>query len=641
MPHRFANPVRIGAFAILAAAFAAPSALAVERGPCAEGLCWAIENRFRLFAAAEDFARHEQAWAATAADGHSVLAMERWLNGRPSSPAAGWAAVAVDRLCFDEKHNIARAFCTRDGVRENYVNPQDFAVRLDADPALASPLHTCAWTASRPLAGADGKIVASLSGCANVRARLKRGTTTLTLRLRAPDGTSVQHSRTLAPRAILVAGLGDSFTSGDGNPDQPVKLKGAGDLGMCYRRALNGASFFLPTRADSQLNKACDVAPAPYDAPEWTALRARWLHAPCHRSLYGNQARAALALALENPQRAVTYIPLGCTGAEIEAGLLKGQKARERLLRSGASASAAVGGQIYSLDVQTRPAPARPDLAFLSVGGNDVGFAALVANMVVLQQPERGLLPAESLFAPAVAETRLPALVRNFRLLRARLKPLVGGDLSRVVYTTYPNPLTQGAQAAACATTRRGFDGHPAFGFDGAAAAATSQFVASMLTPSLRALALCEPGGGCAQPASDRMRYAQSHSAAFAEHGICAQAASDPAFDRDCLTDGDTFKTGFDSNPLGQPFRSCARAPSEWRAYAPRARWMRTANDSYFSAMSFADSVPLKGADLGDAMWGVSTMVYGGAAHPTAEGHAAMADAALVEARAALAAAGK
>ena len=37
-----------------------------------------------------------------------------------------------------------------------------------------------------------------------------------------------------------------------------------------------------------------------------------------------------------------------------------------------------------------------------------------------------------------------------------------------------------------------------------------------------------------------------------------------------------------------------------------------------------------------DATWGILSAVYGGAVHPTAEGHAAMADAALAELRALL-----
>jgi hypothetical protein len=41
----------------------------------------------------------------------------------------------------------------------------------------------------------------------------------------------------------------------------------------------------------------------------------------------------------------------------------------------------------------------------------------------------------------------------------------------------------------------------------------------------------------------------------------------------------------------------------------------------------------LRPSDIHDAMWGVVSAVYGGAIHPSAEGYAAMADAALPAAR--------
>ena len=66
-----------------------------------------------------------------------------------------------------------------------------------------------------------------------------------------------------------------------------------------------------------------------------------------------------------------------------------------------------------------------------------------------------------------------------------------------------------------------------------------------------------------------------------------------------------------------------------------RARWIRTANDSYFVAMTYPEGLPatLQPSDIHDATWGVVSAVYGGAVHPTAEGHAAMADAALAASR--------
>jgi hypothetical protein len=82
----------------------------------------------------------------------------------------------------------------------------------------------------------------------------------------------------------------------------------------------------------------------------------------------------------------------------------------------------------------------------------------------------------------------------------------------------------------------------------------------------------------------------------------------------------------------------CGLRPSRFRPYAHRARWIRTANDSYFTAMTYPTGLPntMQPADIHDALWGATSAVQGGAIHPTAEGHAAMADAALPAMRAVL-----
>jgi hypothetical protein len=51
--------------------------------------------------------------------------------------------------------------------------------------------------------------------------------------------------------------------------------------------------------------------------------------------------------------------------------------------------------------------------------------------------------------------------------------------------------------------------------------------------------------------------------------------------------------------------------------------------------MTYPEGMPavLKPSDIHDALWGVLSAVYGGAVHPSAEGYAAMADAALPAAR--------
>jgi hypothetical protein len=118
---------------------------------------------------------------------------------------------------------------------------------------------------------------------------------------------------------------------------------------------------------------------------------------------------------------------------------------------------------------------------------------------------------------------------------------------------------------------------------------------------------------------------------------VCARSDQDPEFDKACfLTEGKTFATS-PVQGATEPL-TCGVSVSEFRAYSPRARWMRTANDSYFVAMTYPEGLPLtqQPSDIHDATWGIISAVYGGAVHPTAEGHAAMADAALPAARAVL-----
>ena len=124
------------------------------------------------------------------------------------------------------------------------------------------------------------------------------------------------------------------------------------------------------------------------------------------------------------------------------------------------------------------------------------------------------------------------------------------------------------------------------------------------------------------------MTYVDAHQAAFAAHGFCARAQTDPEFDRACFSaKGESFDPDIVS-AASQPLL-CGHSAGDYRAYLPRARWIRDANDSYFAAMTYPQGVSNAPTDIHDATWGILSAVYGGAVHPSAEGHAAMADAAL------------
>ena len=273
----------------------------------------------------------------------------------------------------------------------------------------------------------------------------------------------------------------------------------------------------------------------------------------------------------------------------------------------------------------------------LSIGANDIYFSGLVADVIVDNATERALFRRSGVMA-SVDDAR-GALTRDlpqgFAKLREALKPLVG-DLSRVVYTSYANP-TLANGGAPCPGGRAGFDIHPSFNAQPQRLAAVSNFVESEFLPQLKALALCEGGILCRNPRADRMTFVDGHQASFANHGFCARAESDPEFDRQCFSaNGDSFDPDI-VTAASQPML-CGRSAGEYRAYLPRARWIRDANDSYFAAMTYPQGLPTsqQPADIHDATWGVLSAVYGGAVHPSAEGHAAMADAALPAAAAVL-----
>jgi hypothetical protein len=270
----------------------------------------------------------------------------------------------------------------------------------------------------------------------------------------------------------------------------------------------------------------------------------------------------------------------------------------------------------------------------LTVGANDIRFSEMVADVILEPSTERTVLARGGSIstvedAEATLRTRLPSA---FAKLRGALKPLVGGNLARVVYVSYANPALHSG-GAACEGGRDGVDIHPAFTIDAERLAKTIAFVDRQFLPTVRALALCEDGVICGADA-DRMTFVDSHQSAFADHGFCARDQADPAFDNACFSpEGTSFQPDM-RIAIERPL-ACGHSAREFRPYASRARWIRTPNDSYFTSMTYPDGLPstMQPADIHDAAWGVLSAVYGGAIHPTAEGHAVMADAALPAAR--------
>ena len=605
---------------------AAPAAVQTRRrddvapdGPMQ--ISWEVRNRFRLFREERDFLLHTES-----ARGRSVLASEQALELQ--SDGRGWARNTVNRLCIDLQGRVSEP-CTRDNVKESYLTPTDhpITVRLTGEVPVGA---TCAWSFD----DGDGPQASTFDCAEPVNLRVRYGRTTVaTVDVSSGPEAPQRLSTEITVRDLFIAGLGDSIASGEGNPDRAIALS---DEGFCFRYYLGSASaqYYRPSRAGFKGGRACE---APDTLQNWQRNSALWFNSACHRSLYSYQTRTALALAVRYPHIAVTYLPLACTGATIPDGLFGSQRARECLpTKSGGNCQGTVNAQLGELRAALAAAKKRQpdrklDLVLLSIGANDINFSGLVADVIVDTPTERVLFRRSGVMG-SVDDSRAALtrdLPQSFAKLREALKPLVGGDLSHVVYVSYANPaLANGGSP--CPGGRAGFDIHPSFNAEPQRLAAVSSYVQSEFLPELKALATCQSGVLCRDPAADRMTFVDAHQAAFADHGFCARAESDPEFDRECFSaKGDSFNPDI-VTAANQPML-CGRSASEYRAYLPRARWIRDANDSYFAAMTYPQGLPSSSqpTDIHDATWGVLSAVYGGAVHPSAEGHAAMADAAL------------
>ncbi len=401
-------------------------------------ISWEVRNRFRLFREERDFLLHTDS-----ARGRSVLASEQALELQ--SDGRGWARNTVNRLCIDLLGRVSEP-CTRDNVKESYLTPVDHPVTV----RLTGPIPvgaTCAWSFD----DGDGP-QASTFDCAepvDLRARYGRPTVATVEVSSGPEAP--QHVTTeIVVRDIFIAGLGDSIASGEGNPDRPIALS---DEGFCFRYYLGtaAAQYYRPSRAGYKGGRACE---APDTLQVWQRQSALWFNSPCHRSLYSYQTRTALALAVQYPHIAVTYLPLACTGATIPDGLFGTQRAREcPPTKSGANCSGTVNAQLDELRAAVAAAkrrqPARQlDLILLSIGANDINFSGLVADVIVDTPTERALFRRSGVMG-SVEDSRAALardLPQSFARLREALKPLVG-DLQHVVYVSYANPTLADAGA--------------------------------------------------------------------------------------------------------------------------------------------------------------------------------------------------
>jgi hypothetical protein len=360
-------------------------------------LIWEVESPFRFFKASRSFALHETAFNAARGDPSGPLPAdivwrtERALNdpdckdaSTPDRCAAtagkryqqsrlGWAAQTLGETCYESNGRPRRyaVVCERKyswgTAKEDCVLPEAHTVAIRIAPEqLARVSGDCIWAWQPRRAG--GKIETKGTACtdkltiARVPHAVDRSKSGVSVTVKLPDGRELSEQEVVVEDLFIVA-LGDSFASGESNPDRPVQFSGQRE--MVYNPALvreelasrtpakdaapgYGLAFgddqtnpkVLPRRLmDDELAERFHKLSSPEFVAAFEKASARWLSRDCHRSQYGYPFRVAIELALENRHRAVTLAKLHLLGRGVTQGLFLDMDPRE-------GASEVPGGQV-------------------------------------------------------------------------------------------------------------------------------------------------------------------------------------------------------------------------------------------------------------------------------------------------------
>lgn len=230
----------------------------------------------------------------------------------------------------------------------DYVCPSAFQVNLDAtvsriDRALPTMY---AMTIQGKL---DGKMYSAASAeTGHFTARLPQGEYIVTLAVADREHAGML-KKTIAVRDILVAAMGDSSSSGEGNPEVPV----AGSTPASWMRS----------DGDAERNRQDAVA---------------------HRSSFAASAQMALALERRDPHTSVTFVFVSASGATIRKGGISPYAGIAN--ETGYDANRPMAPQIDQIAQLTQGRTV--DVMTVAFGANDIGFSRIVTALI-LADPER------------------------------------------------------------------------------------------------------------------------------------------------------------------------------------------------------------------------------------------------------------
>jgi hypothetical protein len=169
----------------------------------------------------------------------------------------------------------------------------------------------------------------------------------------------------------------------------------------------------------------------------------RWDNELCHRSGNSGQARAVRTIKNENPDIAIAFKNVACSGAEIGEGVLQSQRKAQWILQTDVL-QVPVQPQLQAVTAWLADnGYAELNIAMLSGGINDIRFGSYVENYLI--KPfvfEAGSDAAR--YLESTIESDIPSLYRS---LHAALERDFVYD--RILVSEYPDPL-RGSNGALC-----------------------------------------------------------------------------------------------------------------------------------------------------------------------------------------------
>ncbi|QIL80786.1 hypothetical protein G7047_13380 [Diaphorobacter sp. HDW4A] len=284
--------------------------------------------------------------------------------------------------------------------------------------------------------------------------------------------TGEQFEQAILVKSRLVVAIGDSFASGEGNPDYPADFKWSPDTSSLRRPA-----------HDWMLN--------PDEIKALKIVNAQWLDTDCHRSIMAWPSLYSLQQALTKKDTVVQFASFACSGAEIMDGFFLPQKnttgtagteistnREDKFLNFSQQEALArflcptdpipkkiqISSDIakaylhpyygYAAKEVTKwhcAAPLKPDEILVLFGGNDTKFSGIVKYVFhpaklsyklpsLGSMVDKGVDWALAPVAPKDAKKYLQLLPTNYRYLRAGFEEFVEPGKTKVRMLQYPDP---------------------------------------------------------------------------------------------------------------------------------------------------------------------------------------------------------